>query len=319
MSADDFNAALNTTGLTWTTRGDANWFVETTNTYNGDPAAAQSGSVINSQSSTLSVTVTGPGTLTFYWSSIANDPNQGFDCEFYIDDPYANDDGDLQGDQPWQQAGPFIVGAGLHTLNWKVTVNGDTDPTEAGFLDQVSYIIDTGPVITLNPFNQTNYPGYNVALLAAATNAANATITWQWFEVGNISPIPNATNALFIPTNSGTAGVVGSYYAVASTPGGSAPTTAASVSFVSAPLPPNWSHALKSPFNAVDATTFTKDYYGGCAMDSAGDIYAAAFYVGNMDVYTNGNVANILTAVGTNGRPRWSNMTPMAMRSGPSA
>ena len=301
VSADDFNAALNTTGLTWTTGGDANWFVETTNTYNGDPAAAQSGSVINSQSSTLSVTVTGPGTLTFYWSSIANDPNQGFDCEFYIDDPYANDDGDLQGDQPWQQAGPFIVGAGLHTLNWKVTVNGDTDPTEAGFLDQVSYIIDTGPVITLNPFNQTNYPGYNVALLAAATNAANATITWQWFEVGNISPIPNATNALFIPTNSGTAGVVGSYYAVASTPGGSAPTTAASVSFVSAPLPPNWSHALKSPFNAVDATTFTKDYYGGCAMDSAGDIYAAAFYVGNMDVYTNGNVANILTAVGING------------------
>jgi len=49
----------------------------TTNTYTGAPAAAQSGSVTGGQSSTLSVVVNGLGTLTFYWSSIANDNNQG--------------------------------------------------------------------------------------------------------------------------------------------------------------------------------------------------------------------------------------------------
>jgi hypothetical protein len=97
------------------------------------------------------------------------------------------------------------------------------------------------------------------------------------------------------------AGVAGNYYGVASNLGGSANTTTASVSFVSAPLPPDWSHALKSPFAAVDPSIFTKDYYAGCAVDSAGDIYVAVQYFGNMEVLTNGNVENILTAVGNNG------------------
>ena len=63
-------------------------------------SAAQSGSVTGNQTSTLSVTVNGPGTLTFYWSSIANDPNEGFDYEFDIDGSYAND---IYGDQSWTQ------------------------------------------------------------------------------------------------------------------------------------------------------------------------------------------------------------------------
>ena len=189
----DFNLALNTTNLTWTTSGDTSWFVETTNTHDGF-SAAQSGTVTNYQSSTLSLTVTGPGTLTFYWAS--QDDCTDFDYEFDIDGYYADD---ISCGTAWYQDGPFAIPAGQHTLSWTAYANGDTDPTEAGFLDQVSYVIDTAPVITLNPFNQTNYPGYNVALLAAATNAGNATITWQWFKVGGASPIPNATNALFIP------------------------------------------------------------------------------------------------------------------------
>ena len=84
----NFNADLNTTNLPWATMGDAAWFTETTNTYNGAPSAAQSGSVTGGQASTLSVTVNGPGTLTFYWSSIANEP-KGFDYEFDIDGNYA--------------------------------------------------------------------------------------------------------------------------------------------------------------------------------------------------------------------------------------
>ena len=294
----ELNTALGTTNLNWASSGDTSWFVETTNTYNGSPAAAQSGSVTNSEYSKLSVNVTGPGTLTFYWSSIANDPNQGFYYEFDVDG--TQNDG-YYGTFSWQQDGPFAIPAGTHTLSWMVTANGDTDPTQAGYLDQVSFVQDTAPVITLNPFNQTNYPGYSVALLAAATNAANSPTTWQWFKVGNVSPIPNATNALFIPTNSGTAGVVGSYYAVASTPGGSTPTTTASVSFISAPLPPDWAHALKSPFYPVNGSVFNKDYYLGCAVDSAGDIYAAAQYFSNMNVVTNGNDANVLTAPGSYG------------------
>lgn len=145
--APTFAVALNTSGLAWTTSGDSNWFVETTNTYNGLPAAAQSGSVTNSESSILSVTVTGPGTLTFAWSCIANDPNSGFDCEFAID---GTDTDDIYGDTAWEldpQTGPpYAIAAGQHTLTWMVTANNDTDPTEAAYLDDVVYVpINTNP------------------------------------------------------------------------------------------------------------------------------------------------------------------------------
>ena len=292
-SGSDFNQALNTTGLTWTTSGTASWFVETTNTHD-NVSAAQSGSVTNSQTSSLSTTVTGPGTLTFYWASL--DGCNNFDYEFDIDGNFQTD---IYCSTPWTQAGPFSISGGQHTLTWKVSSYGDNDPTQAGFLDQVSYVLDLTPIITLNPFNQTNYPGYKVALIAAATNSSS--ITWQWFKVGSASPIPNATNLMFIPTNSGTAGVAGSYYAVASAPAGTAITTTASVSFVSAPLPPDWAHALKSPFSPVDGSVFNKDYYLGCAADAAGDIYAAAQYFSNMNIVTNGNNANVLTAPGSTG------------------
>jgi hypothetical protein len=304
----DFNPALNTTNLTWLTGGDTDWFVETTNTYDS-VSAAQSGSVINEQSSTLSVTVTGPGAVTFYWSSIANDPDEDFDYEFYIDDPNAGDEADLYGDNSWQQAGPYIVGPGQHTLNWTVYAYGDTDPTQAGFLDQVSFLPNTPPVITENPFNQTNYPGYPVWLSASA-NAIPAA-TWQWYKVGP-GLIPGATSSYYIPTNSGAFGVQGSYYAIATNPAGSANTTTAAVSFVSAPLPPDWSIAFKSPFEAVDETTITKDYYYGCIVDTNGNVYAAAEFGGNTTVGssnlnsgTGGDAAAIVKQSPT-GSPLWA-------------
>jgi hypothetical protein len=282
-NSQELNAALGTTNLSWATSGDTSWFVENTNTYNGSSAAAQSGSVTNSQFSKLSVTVTGPGTLTFHWSSIANDPNEGFFYEFDVD---GNQYDGYYGTSSWQQDGPFTILAGTHTLSWMVTANGDTDPTEAGFLDNVSYVPETGPVITVNPFDQTNYPGYPVWL--AASVATNSDVTWQWYEVG-AGAIPGATSAYFIPTNSGTSGVQGSYYAIASNLSGSANTTTAAVSFVSASLPPDWSAAFKSPFLPMDDYTVTKDYYYGCITDTNGNIYTAAVFDGNM-MMTNGTL-----------------------------
>jgi len=293
--SSDFNFALNTTGLPWATSGDTGWFAENGNDNDG-VAAAESGIVTNFQASTISVTVTGPGALTFYWSSIDNDPNQGFDYVFNIDGSYADD---IYDDNPWYQDGPFQIAAGQHTLSWTVFADGDTYTTDAGYLDQVSFVPATAPTITVNPFDQTNYPGYNVALFAAATNGSSAPTSWQWYKVGNPSPIPNATSALYIPTNSGTAGVVGSYYAVATTSGGSANTTTALVSFASAPLPPGWAVAMKSPFQTVDASISNRDYYGGCAVDAAGDVYAAAQYYGSMDVIVDYSPENVLTAPGS--------------------
>lgn len=307
VSGLDFNSALNTTNLPWATSGDTDWFIETTNTYDG-VSAAQSGSVINNQSSTLSVTVTGPGTLTFWWNCLADETS--FDYIAYLDgDPNGGYLDDLYTDSGWIQDGPFNIPAGTHTVSWTAFAYGDTDPNEAGFLDQVSYVPDTAPMITLNPFSQTNYPGYSVYLSAGATN--NAALAWQWYKVGS-GAIAGATNYYLIPTNSGVSTVAGSYYAIATTPLGSANTTTAAVSFVTAPLPPDWSLAFKSPFFPVDEDSVTKDYYYGCTVDTNGNIYVAAEFGGNTDVGasnldsgTGGDAAAIVKQSPT-GSPVWA-------------
>ena len=272
--AADFNAALNTTGLTWTTSGDTSWFVQTTNTHDG-VSAAQSGSVINNQSSTLSVTVTGPGTLTFYWAS--QDSCNNFNYEFDMDGSYQDN---IQCSTSWYQDGPFNIPSGQHTLTWTTHAYGDTDPTEAGFLDQVSYVptppvTNIAPVITLNPFNQTNYPGYSVALLADASGIPDP--AWQWFKVGS-GLISSATNKLYIPANAGSAGVAGSYYAVASNLVGTANSATATVSFASATLPPDWSRAFKSP--SFNNNTLTEEYYLATLPDSLGNLYTVGSFSG---------------------------------------
>ena len=177
-------AALGTTNLTWTTTGDTSWRVETTNTYTSSQSAAQSGSVTQQQTSTLSATVTGPGTLSFFWSSIANDPNGGFRYEFDIDGSYAKA---LAGNQGWIPDGPYQIGPGQHTLTWTTSANNDTDPTQTGFLDQVTFLPpDNRPVsaeITLDINRAQNlsfgeiyfaYPGLNWSVPAAIGNTTNS-------------------------------------------------------------------------------------------------------------------------------------------------
>ncbi|HKW27824.1 MAG TPA: kelch repeat-containing protein [Verrucomicrobiae bacterium] len=196
--AADFNADLNTTNLPWATMGDAAWFTETTNTYNGTPAAAQSGSVTGGQASTLSVIVNGPGTLTYYWSSIANDPAGGFSCEFDVDGNYSNN---ITGDTAWYQDGPYSIGPGQHTLSWTVFANGDTDPTEAGFLDNVSFVVASTPTLTVTASPQSGPVPLTVQFTSPAVDGNGNTVTnWNWtFGDGGSStaqsPLHTYTNA----------------------------------------------------------------------------------------------------------------------------
>ncbi len=197
--------ALNAQALTWTTMdGDTPWFVETTNTEDG-VSAAQSGVVTNSQSSIISTTVTGPGTLTFFWSS--QDAGGNFDYEFDIDNGYADD---IFYNTAWYQDGPFNLSAGPHTLSWTVNANGDNDPTEAGFLDQVSFV-PNAPVNLLNPqavganfqFSFQSQMGFTYAVQYATNLVAGG---WQTFTTvtgdGTIVtvPVPLAT---FSPSKQG--------------------------------------------------------------------------------------------------------------------
>ncbi len=271
----DFNSALGTVGLTWTTGGDAPWLIQSTNTYNGSSSAARSGSVTNFQTSTLQTTVTGPGTLTFWWSCHAEDPNFSWDLEFDIDGAHQND---IYGVTAWQQEGPFTLGPGTHALTWTASAFGDTDPAQAGYLDEVNFVplAAQPPFLTQQPVDQTNYPGYFAALLADSTN--NPAPTWQWYRVGS-GAIAGATQKFYIPANSGTAVVAGSYFVAASNFIGVTYSRTAVVSFASAPLPPDWARAVSAP-TGNPSTQFTTNYGIACLVDSSGNVYQAASFTG---------------------------------------
>ncbi len=258
--------AVNAPLLPWTTGGVASWFGETTTTHDG-VAAAQSGAIGDNEESWIETTVTGPGILSFWWNVSSQDG--GDYLEFHMDGDWQTE---LTGDSGWLQQ-TTQINSGSHTLRWRYYKDGsDSAGLDAGFLDQVSFVVitNTPPVITVNPFNQTNHPGYQVALLAAATS--NAAITWEWYKVGSASPMPNATNGLYIPANSGTALVAGNYFAIATNIVGAATTTVATVTFQNAALPPDWSRAFRSQLqgNGTDATT---NINLACLLDSVGNIY----------------------------------------------
>lgn len=178
-----FNTALSTTNFSWTTSGDTDWFIESTNTYNGQPYAAQSGVVINDQSSTLTVAVNGPAALTFYWSAQGSEFND-FDYEVYLDgDPNGGDLDDLYSPTPWTQDGTFLIPPGQHTVSWTTFAYGDDDPTEAGFLAQVAIVPAvatlTNPTVQDGQFQfQLSAPaGYNYDLYST-TNLASGNWTF---------------------------------------------------------------------------------------------------------------------------------------------
>jgi hypothetical protein len=256
----DFNTALETTGLTWTTSGDSSWFVQTTNTHD-NVDAARSGVVTDFQISTIQTTVTGPGTISFWWQ---NPTFNDLDLEFDVDGNYAYDIG--SGDTNWSQFGPSPIPAGQHTLSWTVFANGDNFPDDAAYLDQVSFVPDSAygfPIITLQPLDQTNYPGYLAALLADSTN--NPFPSWQWYKVGT-GLIAGATNKFYAPTNSGTSTVVGNYFAVATGLGGSTTSRTAVVTFAAAPTPPDWSTAFAAQLYG-NGTDFVTNYGIACLFD----------------------------------------------------
>ena len=188
--APDFNAALNTVGLTWITNGDAGWLIESTNTHDG-VLAAQSGVLTNGQISRLQTTVTGPGTLSFWWTTF--DKYDGFDLEFDLDGNYFDDIGGYGG--YWTQETGVIIPPGQHTLAW--TAYGGNSLTDAGFLDEVVFTNAVAPQITSGPYNSNVQTGSNIVLTVQLYANPTAVIAW----LTNGVAIHGATNSTLVISN----------------------------------------------------------------------------------------------------------------------
>lgn len=171
-----FSFALNTTNLVWTTGGDTNWFVESTNTHD-NVAAAQSGAITDSQQTWIQTTVTGPGTLSFWWQ-VSSETNYDF-LEFDLDgNPQDKISGTGQG---WAQK-TYSIPSGTHTLQWLYSKDpSGSDGLDAGFLDEVSYVATptTGLIVTASPL--TGPIPLTVQFTSPGVDSGGNTVTnWNW-------------------------------------------------------------------------------------------------------------------------------------------
>lgn len=193
--------AMDTSGTSWTTGGNANWFGQTSTSYH-DGDAAQSGSISHSQNSWLQTTGIWvfPGTWSFYWK-VSSEENGDW-LEFYIDDVRRDR---ISGTVDWQQKS-YSISSGSHTLKWQYVKDDSIDSEyDCGWLDKVEFshesIIPPTPLFYVdkvatssevayteliwNPSGITNYYGYAVHL----TNPDLVVSTSNDYKIGYFAPI----------------------------------------------------------------------------------------------------------------------------------
>jgi internalin A len=129
-------AWLGATNLIWQTGGNAPWYGQTNVSRQGS-AAAQSGSVGSSEESWLETTLTGPGILTFWWKMTVGDYGN------YVS--FTTSRGGqlyLERTANWRKS-TVSIPAGECVLDWRYMANYGADPTDACWLDQVSFVPTT--------------------------------------------------------------------------------------------------------------------------------------------------------------------------------
>jgi hypothetical protein len=122
--------------LSFTTGGSADWFSQTTTTrYDGD--AAQSGDISHRQDSWMQTTVSGTGTVKFYWM-VSSEEDFDF-LEFYIDGSLQEKISGSDGD--WERQTYTISTSGSHTLEWRYMKDGSGNVgSDCGWVDKVEWV-----------------------------------------------------------------------------------------------------------------------------------------------------------------------------------
>ncbi len=170
LGSCSLNEALDVTNLTFVT-GAIPWGCAAETTHDLEDAAV-SGAVPVSGESYFETTVTGPGTLSFWWKVSSEQDNDRL--RFYMD---GGTQFTISGEVDWEQR-IFSVPAGAHALRWRYNKNALlTNGQDRAWVDQVVYEA-APPSITSQPVAQAVDQGATATFSAAV--AGQAPFTYQW-------------------------------------------------------------------------------------------------------------------------------------------
>ncbi len=181
----------------FTTGGDAG-FVRVADATAPLGESMKSGAITHNQTSTLSTTVSGPGTVSFQWKASCEDSSGEYDwdhAEFWVDSTRI---AQLDGETAWQTVAQSVSGDGEHTLLWRYVKDYEESEGEdccwvADFcwMSAVSETQTTDVPVPYDwlrdyfPETPDEYNSYEAAANADAANGVNK--VWECYVAG-ISP-----------------------------------------------------------------------------------------------------------------------------------
>jgi hypothetical protein len=142
------------------------------------------------RTSTLQTTVTGPGTLSFWWF------NQSGNNNLYLNIANSNVTF-VVAFSSWQQQ-TIYLGPGSQTIKWVYSVAGSFGDSFQGYVDEVSYTPGaSAPIITVQPPSQSQVPGVNATMRVTAAGTPPLHYQWRFNGV----EIPGATDSSCVISN----------------------------------------------------------------------------------------------------------------------
>ena len=155
--------ALDNCNYTFVTGGNAGWILDTESTHDGVDAL-RSEDITHSQSAWVETTVEGIGKVNFWWN-VSSEQNWDY-LKFYIDH---NLIASISGETGWAEFSS-ITADGEHTLRWiYIKDSYGSSGSDAGWIDQVEFITESAPVVTLEP----------VTTITASSAYSGGGITWN--------------------------------------------------------------------------------------------------------------------------------------------
>ncbi|MEY2408331.1 MAG: hypothetical protein QOF48_1001, partial [Verrucomicrobiota bacterium] len=150
-------------------------------------AAAQSGAAADGTAVTLQTTVTGPGSISFWWK-VSSESNNDF-LKFFISGVQQTR---ISGEVEWQRQS-FSIPAGSQVLKWTYSKSASgSGGMDRGWVDQVQFTVVTNGVCeyALSPTDRSHSAGSSTGLVTVVTgsdcswSAAN-TNSWVSFLSGS--------------------------------------------------------------------------------------------------------------------------------------